>query len=96
MSVGFKREEVISATIAAKNFGKVVSDLADHKKDKTVIIRNNKITAVILAAEEYEYMAEIVNFVEHLEIFDLITKRRRKRGKRMPLEKILAEEGIDI
>lgn len=96
MELAFKRDEVISATSAAKNFGKVVSDLATHKKEKTVVIKNNEITAVILPVDEYEYMAEVVNFVEHLEIFDLITKRKKKAGKRIPLDKLLKEEGIEL
>lgn len=96
MEVAFKRDEVISATSAAKNFGKVVSDLATHRKEKTVVIKNNEITAVILPVDEYEYMAEVVNFVEHLEIFDLITKRKKKAGKRIPLDKLLKEEGIEL
>ena len=96
MEVAFKRDEVISATSAAKNFGKVVSDLATHRKEKTVVIKNNEITAVILPVDEYEYMAEVVNFVEHLEIFDLITKRKKKAGKRIPLDKLLKEERIEL
>lgn len=96
MELAFKRDEVISATSAAKNFGKVVSDLATHKKEKTVVIKNNEITAVILPVDEYEYMAEVVNFVEHLEIFDLITKRKKKAGKRIPLDRLLKEEGIEL
>jgi len=32
MEATFKRDEIISATSAAKNFGKVVSDLANHRK----------------------------------------------------------------
>ena len=96
MDVAFKRDEVISATTAAKNFGKVVSDLAMHKKEKTVVIKNNEITAVILPVDEYEYMAEVVSFVEHLEIFDLIAKRKKKAGKRIPLDKLLKEEGLAL
>jgi len=96
MEATFKRDEVISATSAAKNFGKVLADLASHKKEKSVVIKNNEITAVILPADEYEYMAELVQFVEHIEIFDLITKRRKPAGKRISLDKLLKEERIDL
>jgi PHD/YefM family antitoxin component YafN of YafNO toxin-antitoxin module len=97
MDATFKRDEVISATSAAKNFGKVVSDLANHRKEKAVIIKNNKITAVILPAEEYEYMAELVQFVEHVEIFDIITKRKKSTtGRRVVLDKLLKEEHIEL
>lgn len=96
MQSAFKREEMISATAAAKNFGKVVAELAEHKREKTAVVRNNEITAVILPVEEYEYMADIVEFVEHLEIYDIITKRKKGRGKPIPLDKLLKEEGIEL
>ena len=96
MRTGFKREEMISATAAAKNFGKVVSDLVGHKKEKAAVVRNNEITAVILPVEEYEYMADIVEFVEHLEIFDIVTRRKKSAGKRVSLDKLLKEEGIAL
>ncbi len=96
MGSTFTRDEMISATAAAKNFGKVMSDLAEHKRDKTAVVRNNEITAVILAVEDYEYMADIVEFVEHLEIFDMVTKRKRSSGRRVFLDKLLKEEGIAL
>jgi len=87
---------MISASAAAKNFGKVMSDLAEHKRDKTAVVRNNVITAVILPVEDYEYMADIVEFVEHLEIFDMVTKRKKSPGRRVLLDKLLKEEGIAL
>ena len=92
----FSRDEMISASAAAKNFGKVMSDLAEHKRDKTAIVRNNEITAVILTVEDYEYMAGIVEFVEHLEIFDMVTKRVKSSGRGVVLDKLLKEEGIAL
>jgi PHD/YefM family antitoxin component YafN of YafNO toxin-antitoxin module len=96
MLTAFKRDEMISATSVAKNFGKVVSDLAAHKTEKTAVVKNNEITAVILPVEEYEYMADIVAFVEHLEIFDIITKRKKRSGKRVSLDNLLKEEGVAL
>lgn len=96
MRANFTRDEMISATAAAKNFGRVVTDLAEHKRDKTAVVRNNEITAVILPVEEYEYMADIVEFVEHLEIYDLLTRRKKDPGKLIPLDSLLQEEGIAL
>jgi len=96
MRTNFTRNEMISATVAAKNFGRVITDLAEHKMDKTAVVRNNEITAVILPVEEYEYMADIVEFVEHLEMYDLVTKRKKDTGKRIPLDSLLQEEGIAL
>jgi PHD/YefM family antitoxin component YafN of YafNO toxin-antitoxin module len=96
MNASFKRNEVISSTEAAKNFGRVISDLANHKKEKTVIVKNNEITAVILSVDDYEYMADIVSFVEHLETFDMVTSRKNRRGKKILLDDLLKEEGIAV
>ncbi|MEW6595812.1 MAG: hypothetical protein AB1413_13235 [Thermodesulfobacteriota bacterium] len=96
MGASFTRDEMISATAAAKNFGKVVADLAEHRRDKTAVLKNNEITAVILPVEEYEYMADIVAFVEHLEIYDLVTKRQKASGKRITLDALLKEEGVAL
>ena len=96
MRTGFTRDEMISATAAARNFGKIVADLAEHRKEKTVVVRNNEITAVILPVEEYEYMADIVEFLEHLEIFDIVTKRKKGGGMNIPLERLLKEEGVEL
>jgi len=96
MQTAFKRDEMISATAAAKNFGKVVAELAERKREKAAVVRNNEITAVILPVEEYEYMADVVEFVEHLEIYDIITRRKKSTGRRVPLEKLLKEEGIAL
>jgi PHD/YefM family antitoxin component YafN of YafNO toxin-antitoxin module len=87
---------MISATAAAKKFGKVVADLAEHRRDKTAVVRNNEITAVILPVAEYEYMADIVEFVEHLELYDLVTRRGKERGDRIPLDALLEEEGVAL
>jgi hypothetical protein len=96
MKAAFKRDEMVSATTVAKNFGKVVADLSERKKEKAAVVRNNEITAVILPVEDYEYMAGVVEFVEHLEIFDVVTKRRKSSGKRVPLDRLLKEEGIAV
>lgn len=97
MRASFTRDEMISATAASKNFGKVVTDLAEHRRDKAAVVRNNEITAVILPVEEYEYMADIVEFVEHLEIYDLVTTRRKTaKDRRISLDALLKEESIAL
>lgn len=96
MRASFTRDEMVSATAVAKNFGKVVADLVEHRKEKTAVVKNNEVTAVILPVEEYEYMADIVEFVEHLEIYDLVTKREKVAGKRISLDVLLKEEGVAL
>ncbi len=96
MKTAFKREEMVSATTVAKNFGKVVAELSERKKEKAAVVRNNEITAVILPVEDYEYMADVVEFVEHLEIYDMVTKRKKSGSKRITLDKLLKEEDVAV
>ncbi|MEW6221142.1 MAG: hypothetical protein AB1634_16635 [Thermodesulfobacteriota bacterium] len=97
MRAAFKRDEMISATAAAKNLGEIVADLVAHRKDKAAVVRDDEIAAVILPVDEYEYMADLVEVVEHLEIDDLITRRTRNGEDRsIPLEELLREEGIAL
>ncbi len=96
MKTAFKREEMVSATTVAKNFGKVVAELSERKKEKAAVVRNNEITAVILPVEDYEYMADVVDFVEHLEIYDMVTKRKKSGSKRITLDKLLKEEDVAV
>jgi PHD/YefM family antitoxin component YafN of YafNO toxin-antitoxin module len=96
MKTAFKRDEMVSATTVAKNFGKVISDLSEHRKEKVAVVRNNEIIAVILPVDDYEYMADVVEFVEPLEIYDMVTKRKKSGGKRVPLDRLLKEEGVAV
>jgi len=41
-------------------------------------------------------MAELVQFVEHVEIFDIITRRKKSTGRRVVLDKLLMEEHIEL
>jgi PHD/YefM family antitoxin component YafN of YafNO toxin-antitoxin module len=97
MGTGFTRDEMISSTAAVKNFGKVVAELAGHKREKTAVIRNNEIAVVMLPVDDYEYMARIVDFVEHLELYDLIAQRgKTAASRRIALDDLLREEGIAL
>jgi hypothetical protein len=42
-------------------------------------------------------MADIVEFVEHLEIYDIVTKRKKNAGsRRISLDVLLKEEDVEI
>lgn len=56
------------------------------KRDKVIIATSGSMNTT----------AKVVNLVEHLEIFGLIKKRRKKTAKRIPLNKILKGEGIEL
>jgi len=56
--VAYKPNEMMSSTDVAKNFGAVLSKLANHEVDKICVLRNNKPEAVVLSALEYEQLRD--------------------------------------
>jgi|AGTN01.2.fsa_nt_gi Phd_YefM. len=50
----YAREEIMSSSEVVRNFGAVLSSVVQHKRDKVAIIRNNRLEAVLVAADVYE------------------------------------------
>lgn len=70
----FTQEEVTSATEIVRNFSSELKSLTSGKKEKIVIVRNNRFEAVIIPIEEYERMSEAVKILEK------IYKRTKSNG----------------
>lgn len=97
VSVGYKKDEIISASEVARSFGQILADLVSQKKQKMVVVKNNKLEAVILPIHEYEQLSELAELIEHIEIYELIRRRKVKdTGKRISLDDLLKEEGIAL
>ena len=97
MSVAYRKDEIVSASRAARSFGKVLADLKTHHKHRIAIAKNNELEAVILPIQEYETMAEALTLLEHIEIYRLIEQRKRKgTGKRISLDALLKEQGLAV
>jgi len=50
----YAREEIMSSSEVVRNFGAVLSSVVQHKREKVAIIRNNRLEAVLVAADVYE------------------------------------------
>jgi PHD/YefM family antitoxin component YafN of YafNO toxin-antitoxin module len=97
MGVAYRKDEIISASRAARSFGKVLTELKAHNGHRIAIAKNNKLEAVILPIEEYETMVEALALLEHIEIHHLLEQRKRKgSGKRTPLDALLKEQRIAV
>jgi PHD/YefM family antitoxin component YafN of YafNO toxin-antitoxin module len=97
MAVAYRKDEIISASRAARSFGKVLAELKTHHKRRIAIAKNNELEAVILSIGEYETMAEALALLEHIEIHHLVEQRKRKRsGKRTSLDALLKEQRIAV
>lgn len=52
----YSREEIMSSSEVVRNFGAVLSSVVHHRREKVAIIRNNRLEAVLVAADVYERM----------------------------------------
>jgi prevent-host-death family protein len=87
------KEEIVSSSKAGKNFGQIMERLKSGQTEKIIISRNNKLEAVIIPIEEYEQVKEAFELVEHLEIFQLVSKRKDKKAV-AALDDLISESGI--
>ncbi|MDF1879198.1 type II toxin-antitoxin system Phd/YefM family antitoxin [Sulfurimonas sp. SAG-AH-194-C20] len=90
--IAYTRDEIISASDMARGFSGVLNDLINYTKDRFVISKNNKLEAVVLPIEEYERMQEALDFMEHMEIYNVVKKR--EGSKTIPLADVMKELGI--
>lgn len=56
--VAYKPNELMSSTDVAKNFGAVLSKLANHEVDKIGVLKNNKLDFVLIRNDELENLIE--------------------------------------
>ena len=54
----YAREEIMSSSEVVRNFGAVLSSVVQHRREKVAIIRNNRLEAVLVAADVYERLEE--------------------------------------
>jgi len=87
------KEEIVSSSKAGKNFGQILERLKSGQTEKIIISKNNKLEAVIIPIEEYEKVKEAFELIEHLEIFQLVSKRKGKKTV-AALDDLISESGI--
>lgn len=56
----YAREEIMSSSDVVRNFGAVLSSVVKHQREKVAIIRNNRLEAVLVAADVYERLERAV------------------------------------
>jgi len=57
----YAREEIMSSSDVVRNFGAVLSSVVKHQREKVAIIRNNRLEAVLVAADVYERLEKAGN-----------------------------------
>lgn len=56
--VSYRPNELMSSTDVAKNFGAVLSKLANHEVEKIGVLKNNKLDFVLMRNDELEILIE--------------------------------------
>ncbi|MEA1983516.1 MAG: type II toxin-antitoxin system Phd/YefM family antitoxin [Campylobacterota bacterium] len=92
--IAYTRDEIISASEMARGFSGVLNDLISYSKDRFVISKNNKLEAVVLPIEEYERMQEALDYMEHMEIYNIV--KEREGSKTISFEESAKMLGIDL
>jgi len=77
--ITYAKDEIISSSRIAKNFGSVLSELKNGTKQRAIISKNNELEAVIIPIEEYENIKEAFELIEHLDIYEIVQKRKNSK-----------------
>jgi len=99
--VAYTQQEMVGATELAKSLGGFIDKVVSRSVEKLAIVRHNKPEAVILPIAEYERMKAIADYVEDMEILQIIEERmpEGKEVKTIPLEEMmgrLRNRGLDV
>jgi PHD/YefM family antitoxin component YafN of YafNO toxin-antitoxin module len=70
-------KQMVPITRLQKELTQTVRELSDSGK-AVYILKNNKMEAVLLSYDEYEYLKNIEELVEQLEIKNMVEKRLKK------------------
>lgn len=73
--VAYKKEEMVGVTELTKSLGKYLDVVTSSALNKLAIVRRNKPEAVIVPIEEYEHMRAVTDYLEDLEIAQIIQER---------------------
>ncbi len=100
--VAYKRDEMVGVTELGKSLGKYLDKVIANPFNKIAIIRRNEPEAVIVPIKEYEHMRAAADYLEDMQIAEIIKERmidRKEPAKMIPLDDVmqnLRKRGIDV
>jgi len=98
----YTQQEMVGITELSKSLSSYLEKVITHSVEKLAVIRHNKPEAVILPIAEYERMKALSDYMEDLEIAQIIKERVLERSepvKFLTLEEIkqsLREKGRNV
>lgn len=97
MLLGMKTdtENLISVTELANNTSRIIAEAADGRP--RVILKNNRVAAVLMSAEAAERLGELDEVSENLQLWALaLVRSMTDSGERHSLEEVATEFGVDL
>lgn len=64
--ISYTKNEMVTATEAVRNFSTILTNISTKKQERAVIVKNNRLEAVLISIEEYERMLEAVDILEKI------------------------------
>lgn len=64
--VKYSKDEIMTATDVVRNFSEALKKVSSKEQEKIVIVKNNRLEAILLSVEEYEKMQEAVGILEKI------------------------------
>jgi PHD/YefM family antitoxin component YafN of YafNO toxin-antitoxin module len=93
----YTQNELVSATEISKQFGEYLSKVKNGVVEKIGVLKNNKLNAVILPVEVYEKMAQAMEILEDMELYEEIKERVQTPKKEyIDGEKVLEKYGLSL
>ena len=94
--IGYADKEMISSTELQKSLSLILNKLKNHSLEKVAVLRNNKIETVIISRERYEKIQEDLEFLEHIEIYNTVSKRKTTpKSDYISFDEVLKQAGMD-
>lgn len=94
--IGYADKEMISSTELQKSLSTILNKLKNRKLTKVAILRNNKIESVIIPKNEYENLIRKLEFLEHIETYNMIQERSESdENEYVAFEDVLKKAGIN-
>jgi len=92
--ISYTKEEMVGITELSKSLSALVDKVSSNTIEKLAIIKHNKPEAIILSITEYERMKELQDYLETLEIVQII--KERVLDKKEPIKMISQEQMMEF
>jgi len=90
--VKYAQSELFSITDFTKQIGSVVNSIKEHSLEKIGILKNNKLSAVVISTEEYARLKELeeqIALADYTQLYKTIQER-----KETPLSDYISAEDM--